>query len=127
MYAWLANLVAVTHGLVVVAVVVGSVAAMAGVLRRHPPWERAFYALLAVVLASEALLGECFLTGWEKTLRHWHEPGSAYRGSFIGHYLPFLPRPVRAWAGVLLITGALLALPFWRLIDRLRSATPPAA
>ena len=110
----LANLVAVIHGLSVAAVVIGSVAAICGALRRYPRWRVAFYALLAGVILSDLLLGECLLTGLEQRLRNLAVPGAAYRSSFIGHYLPWLPHWIHADIGPALVIAALLAYPAWR-------------
>jgi len=117
MYLWLANFVTLTHALLVVGQILGGAAAISGLLRRSRSLERIYYALLAGVVASDLLLGECFLTHWEKVLRDWHEPGSAYRGSFIGHYVPGLPPALLAWFIPALIAAAVLAYPFWRWID----------
>jgi hypothetical protein len=120
LYLWLAIMVAVVHGVLVAAVCVGTVAAMAGVLRRHAWWEKGFYLLLAGLLASELLFGMCFLTLAEQALREWHQPGSAYHGSYIGHYLPWLLFLVRGWISIALLVAAVLAGPFWRWRDRRR-------
>lgn len=124
MYFWLANLVALIHGTVVITVIVGAMAAIIGVLRRRPRLEAAYYALFALVILSDFLLGECFLTGLEKHLRELHQPGSAYRGSFIGHYFPFVPRFVHAWIGPALVVGAIAAFPFWRWVEWRRQVNP---
>lgn len=42
-------------------------------------------------LLSLVFTGGCFLTVWEKELRNSIAPGTAYAGSFLDHYLPFLP------------------------------------
>jgi hypothetical protein len=118
MFYWLANLVVVMHALVVASVVTGSLAAIAGLLRRYPRGELAYYALLAGLIASELLLGRCFLTDCEKLLRNRHDPGSAYRGSFIGQYCPWLLPLVHAGLGKALIAAAFLAAPIWRWVDR---------
>lgn len=118
MALWLANFVAVTHGAIVATVTLGAVMAMLGLLRRRPIWERAYYALLALVIVANVLWGECPLTRWEQGLRAWNAPGSAYCNSFIGHYLPFLPPRLLAWLGPALIAGALCAAPLWRWADR---------
>lgn len=120
MFFWLANFVAVAHGAIVAAVALGALAAMGGLLRRRPRWERAYYALLVVVLVANVLWGECPLTRWEQGLRDWNAPGSAYCNSFIGHYLPMLPPRVLAWLGPVLMAGACLAAPLWRWADRRR-------
>ncbi len=120
MFLWLADIMAVTHGALVAAVALGAVAAMAGLLRRRPRWERAYYALLVVVIAANVVWGECPLTRWEQGLRNLDAPGSAYCTSFIGHYLWMLPRSVLAWLGPSLMAGAFLAAPLWRWADRWR-------
>lgn len=117
MFYWLANLVALLHGLLICGVVVGALMAVAGVLRRYPRWERAYYALIAALIASDLFLGECALTGLEQLLRNLDRPGSAYKGSFIGHYFPFLPRFIHQQIGPALIIGSILALLFWRYRD----------
>ncbi len=117
MYLWLADMVAAVHGVIVAAVALGALAAMAGLLRRCPKQERAYYALLVVVILANVLWGECPLTRWEQGLRDWNAPGSAYRDSFIGHYLP-LPPPMLAWLGPGLMAGAFLAAPLWRWADK---------
>jgi len=120
MFLWLANFVAVAHGALVAAVALGAVAAMLGLLRRRPRWERAYYALLVVVILANVLWGECPLTRWEQGLRDWNAPGSAYCNSFIGHYLPMLPPRILAWLGPALMAGASLAAPLWRWAARRR-------
>lgn len=123
MFLWLANGMAVVHGALVTAVALGAVGAMLGLLRKRPRWERLYYALLALVIAANLLWGECPLTRWEQDLRNINQPGSAYCGSFIGHYLP-LPSRMLTWFGPTLISGALLAAPLWRLADRGRARPP---
>ncbi|MBV9850016.1 MAG: DUF2784 family protein [Armatimonadetes bacterium] len=124
MLGWLADAVAVVHGLLVLAVLAGALLAMAGLLRRHRVWERAYYGLLAVVIAANVLTGDCPLTRWEQGLRNAYQPGSAYCNSFLGHYLPWLPIWALAWIGPVLMGGALLAAPLWRWADR--RSHPPA-
>ena len=118
MLGGLADVVAVVHGALVLSVVCGAVLAMAGALRHHQVWERAYYALLFLVIAANVLTGDCPLTRWEQGLRNASQPGSAYCNSFIGHYLPWLPPGVLAWIGPTLMAGALLAAPLWRWADR---------
>lgn len=52
MLMWLADFVAVVHGAVVASVALGAVAAMLGLLRRRPRWERAYYGLLILVIVA---------------------------------------------------------------------------
>ena len=118
MLSGLADAVAVVHAAVVLAIVLGAVGAMAGALRRHRVWERAYYGLLLVVIVANLTTGDCPLTRWEQGLRNAARPGSAYCDSFLGHYLPWLPAPVLAWIGPAVMAGALLAGPLWRWADR---------
>ena len=130
MYFWLANLIAATHLLAVACVVLGALAAITGLLRRRPALERAYYVLLALVIASDRLLGDCFLSLWEQALREIDQPGSAYRHSFIREYLAFIPPELHARGTVPLFVAAILAAPFWRLLDRWRrksTAVPSSA
>lgn len=120
MYAALADLIAVLHGVIFVFVLVSALAALCGRLRRHPRWEAAFYLLAIVIAVFEYGLGGCPLTGWEKSLRDLEEPGSAYPGSFVGHYLPWLNMRLYMRCIVALFAGAFLAFPFWRCVDRRR-------
>jgi len=122
MYLWLANSVVVIHGLLVISVVSGMLAAIPGVLRRYPRLEAFVYFLLACVLTSQMLVGECVLTGLEKYFRRLADPASAYRNSFIGHYFPWIPIGFVNTVGPTLFALGLLALPFWRLYDRRRHA-----
>jgi len=123
MFLWLADFIVVTHGVLVAAVTLGAVAAMAGRLRRHPRWERAYYALLVGVIVANVVWGECPLTRWEQDLRNLNAPGSAYRNSFTGHYLWVLPHSVLTWLVPALMGGAFLAAPLWRWADRSRGLT----
>ena len=117
-YLFLAKFVAVVHLLSVAAVVAGSLAAVAGRLRRFPRWQAAFHGLLALVILSDRLYGDCVLTAWEKELRNLAAPGSAYRNSFIGHTMPWLPHWIHADIGPALVVAALLAWPFRSWVDR---------
>ena len=66
----LASLIAVVHGILVCCVVVGSVEAIAGRLRRWRRLELAFYCLIGLLIASDRILGECVLTRWEQAARN---------------------------------------------------------
>src|SRR5437588_2746084 len=105
MFLWLAYLVALIHGLTVAAVVTGSLAAISGRLRRCSRLQAGFYALIGLMIASDVLLGECFLTGLEHRLRALAGPGAAYRNSFIGHYLPWIPAWIHTWVGPALVVA----------------------
>jgi hypothetical protein len=124
MYFWLANLVVLLHALLVTCVVLGAAAAVTGRLRRYPRLERVFYLLLGAVIVSQLCVGDCVMTLWEKSLRNLYQPGSDYRESCIGHYLPWLPPFVLPWVGPALVISALLAFPFWRWQDRRNHPQP---
>lgn len=114
----LASLVAVVHGTVVVCVVAGAMAAIAGVLRKRLWLSITYVALLVSLIASDRLLGECALTGFEKHLRNLDQPDSAYGGSFIGQYIPFLPRWIHEQVGPAIVVAGLLAVILWYILDR---------
>ncbi len=121
--AALAALVVVIHGILILCVVFGSVAAIGGRLHRRPGVAGMFYSILGLVVASDLLLGECALTRWERALRESARPGSGYSDSFIGHYFGFLPPFVHHWIGPALVVSALAAYPFWRWFERQQSQT----
>jgi hypothetical protein len=116
-FYWLANTVALTHGLLVIAVVCGSFAAAIGTLRLRPKVERVYYAVVAALIASDIFLGGCALTNLEKWLLESSAPGSAYQGSYLGHYFTFLPPVVHDRGGPALVVIGLLAFPGWRVRD----------
>jgi hypothetical protein len=118
MFVLLANLLTLVHGLLILCVITGAVAAMGGRLRRARRLETAYYSLLAAVIASDVLLGECLLTGLEKSVRSAYHPHTAFTGSYIHHYLPFLPPFIHTYIGPAIVAGALVAYPAWRLVDR---------
>ena len=118
MYLWLANLLALVHGLVVALVVAGAVAFLLGASRRYRRWHTAYWVLLALIVAFDVLLGECVLTTWENALRERARPGSGYRDAFIPHYLPFLPPFVLRWGGTIVVIAAILAGLAWRWLPR---------
>ncbi len=118
MYLWLANGVTLLHGMLVIGVVSGTAAAIAGRLRRWPRLERLYYFLVACVLTSQFVRGECILTVLEKTLRTRHDPQSSYHNSCLLHYMPWLPLWGINVLGPALIVLGLLSFPFWRLHDR---------
>jgi hypothetical protein len=125
MYRVLANVVAVTHGLLVIAVTVGSLASFVGWFRNRTGPTVLFVLLLASLVVSDRFLGECALTGLEQRLRNLDAPGSAYSGSFIGRYFAFVPDWVHAWLGPMLVIGSLIAIPAWQIqAHRAASAGP---
>ena len=92
---WLANAVVVLHALVVGVTVAGTVAIFTGRFRHFRSrdlFQWVFLACCVGQLLSLAFTGGCFLTQWEKELRNSATPGTAYAGTFLDHYLPFLPK-----------------------------------
>jgi len=99
----LAWLIAALHGLLVLAVAVGSVCSVTGNLSKNRRMENAYLLLLLAVIASQIMYGECVLTRWEKWARNRNEPWSAYRESFLAHYLPYFPQPFYVWIGPIIV------------------------
>ena len=115
--------VAIVHCLIVVAVVLGSLAATFGLLRRRHRISIALSLLFMSLILSDLLTGGCLLTTWEVDLRNRAAPGSAYSGSFLDHYFSFVPPAVHAHLGPPLVVCGLLAIPIWWAVERKRSRT----
>jgi hypothetical protein len=78
------------HATLVVCVAGCSLASIVGALK--PGKLSACYLLTVVaVVISQLLRGECVLTFLEKYLRGLYLPGTIYRNSFLGHYVPAIP------------------------------------
>jgi hypothetical protein len=114
----LARLIAIIHGLLILCVISGAVAAISGSLRRNRRACQAFYSIILLVVASDVFLGECVLTRWERSLLEATRPGLSYRSSYIAHYFGFLPPAIHHWIGPLLVVSALAAYPYWLWRDR---------
>lgn len=116
MYLLLANTTALFHASLVLTVLVGTCLVVARASGRMPrAWWWAYAAAMLGMVVSQALIGDCILTVWEKDLRNLARPGSAYHDSFLGHYLPFLPGPVLRVAGPVLVLAALFTIAHERL------------
>jgi hypothetical protein len=120
-YLILANFVAALHGCLIVCVITGAVAAISGLLQRRRRVAILFYSLIAALIASDILVGECVLTRWERGLRGLQSPGAAYHGSYIHHYFSCLPPVIHSFGGPALVVVALLAFPLWRWADSRRA------
>jgi hypothetical protein len=114
--------IASIHCLIVIVVVLGSLAAISGLLRNRPKLSLALCLLLLSLILSDLLTGGCLLTTWEVDLLNRASPKSAYSGSFLDHYFGFVPPAVHAHAGPPLVICGFLAIPFWWLLDRRRLA-----
>ena len=113
MYLLLANLVAVAHAGVIAILIGGLGALLVGTFAEYPrAWRTLFWLVAAAFLASQLAIQDCALTRLEKLLWELHQPGSAYRGSFMGTYLPFLCRAVNGYALHFVVATLLLRL--WR-------------
>jgi hypothetical protein len=118
----MANAIALIHAVLIALVVGGALVALTpGVAARFPRWLIAAYlASVGGTLLSDLILGECILTQWERTLRDQSTLGSAYRETFLQHYLGFLPSGLTqpshfpSYLGVILGITAWAALQLWR-------------
>jgi hypothetical protein len=120
-YLILANFVAVLHGCLIVCVITGTVAAISGFLHRRRRVAILFYSLIAALIASDVLVGECVLTRWERGLRNLQSPDAAYHGSYIHHYFSCLPPVIHSFGGPALVVASILAFPIWRWIEGRRT------
>ncbi len=75
------------HGLIVVPAVFVSPFILI-FSKKNLKWlENVFIVAGGGTLLSYALLGSCFLTNWENTLREMVDPNLAYSGGFVSYYL----------------------------------------
>ena len=118
MYRVAAASVAAVHGLVFFMVLIGTTCALFGLLRRRPVMSSALFCLLLSLILSELLTGGCLLTTWEVQLLNRAEPGSAYEGSFLTHYFPFVPPAVFFQGGPPFVVAGAIAIPFWMFFER---------
>lgn len=116
-YFWLANLVALVHGLSVLALFLGLLLALIGWLTQHPLWQRAYLLAAALTALSFVIWKTCFLTIWENWLRARFDPATTYESGFVSHYLGRLglrvPEAAVFWTITLSITFAVLGQLFW--------------
>ncbi|MFC3814500.1 DUF2784 domain-containing protein [Lysobacter sp. GCM10012299] len=115
--ALLADAILVLHVGIVAFVVLGAVAVLVGGLRgwrwvRGYRW-RLVHVLLMVFIAAQAWLGAlCPLTIWEQALRE-HAGQTAYRESFIAHWLSqliFFEAPWWAFVAAYSVFAALVVV-----------------
>src|SRR5262249_55091937 len=94
--------------------IAGGGATATGTLFRAGPWWVTLY-LAAVVglLVSHVLTGECILTRWEKQFWELHRAGSAYAGSFLENYFPWLSHFINRWGTLIIPLGILLRVALW--------------
>lgn len=113
-YHVLANVVAVIHTLVVITVVTVTFMAVTGKLVARPKLEAAYYVLMALVIYSDLVLGQCTLTTMEKDFLNQWRPGSAHFQSFLMYHLPFIPSDLIRWVAKIVVIGGLAGALGWR-------------
>lgn len=82
---YLASIVAVIHGLVLVLLLVGAFLGAKGVLKKYETWQNLYLLTVILTIASFLAFRSCFLTNLEKSLR-----SSPYEGGFISYHLSFI-------------------------------------
>lgn len=108
LYFWLAIGVIGVHLLLVALLVIGSGALMTGALFRAPAgWLLLYMAAWIGVFLSHAFWREGLLTRWEKQCWERCYAGSAYQGSFLGHYFPFLSAFLNRLGALLIAAGGI--------------------
>jgi len=87
MYLLLANIVAIIHVLVVIALFGGSIAFFTVKKYRGSIWDKLHSALVFVTMGTQIIFLGCPLTLIEQALRSRYNPSITYYGSFTTHYL----------------------------------------
>jgi hypothetical protein len=118
MYLWLARFVVLVHLSVLLVLIFGAGAFITGRFGRlQAAWQTLVLAGFGGFVLSQIFLHDCALTRWEKALRAHALAGSAYQGSFLQHYLPFLAKITDGFsAEIAVLAGALLAAMILRAI-----------
>lgn len=119
----LANLLALLHGLAVIALVVAPFVFVAA--RRRIRWlEQLFLVVGGVTASSYLATGECFLTTWEQRLRVSAAQETAYTSGFVSHYLSLAginwPDGLTVPAAIILMTVGFGRLLHWLWLDLTR-------
>lgn len=122
-YGMLADITALLHGLVVIYIVGGFLAILAGLWRRWAFTRRFWFrfphlTLCVIVLAFEFVGRPCPLTTLEQWLREQQAAGSAYQGAYLAHYVHeaiHVPAPPSSLAWPMSVFVVLVAaLYLWR-------------
>lgn len=105
MFATLAGIVVFLHLAAILVEVCGAIATLQGRFRQRPLrlWHSAYLAIVLVKAIAFLTVAACPLTLLEQRLRAQLPSGSAYSGSFIEHYLPFIPTEVDLVASIALL------------------------
>jgi hypothetical protein len=110
---WTARVVSVVHAIVVGVTMYGIVGVLLGRFTRSSlkrPFTWVFLAACLSQLLSYALLQECILTRWEKSLLYLAGSPKTYTGTFLQQYIPQLPYNVAHTGIPLIILAVLVAL-----------------
>lgn len=83
----LLGLYTLAHLVIVLIIILGSYAALLGLLRRAPALEKVYFVTIGATIASYVLTGSCFLTEWDQALRARYWPETAYSRGFISQYM----------------------------------------
>jgi hypothetical protein len=81
--------------------------------RLHICFRVTFFSLVLAVFLSDYLFHACILTLAERYCWESAKVGNAYRGTFLGHYIPRLSNFVDRDALLLMKVGALIPLLMW--------------
>jgi len=123
-----ANVLLVTHALIVAVTVAGGVAIFTGRFARFH--KRDYFAWVFLLccfgqIASLALTGGCVLTEWERNARLKANPDAAFSKTFLEQYLPFLPEWFPQWVPLITVAAVLGAAVQIYLARRRRKAGSP--
>ena len=122
MYFLLANASLLTHLLLVIILVIGTGAGLAGKLIRFDLRLQLLYLATWVgVLLSQVLTGGCILTNLERASWNSHMSSSAYKGTFFDNYFPAISEFVNRYGLWLILVGALSQVLIW-IVARNRAA-----
>ncbi len=93
----LLGLFTIFHALVVLLIIFGGILAISSRLWRWPIIERIYLICVLSTIASQIIVGSCFLTDWDKNWRRMYLPETTYTGGFISHYLSYLGFHLNDW------------------------------
>lgn len=101
----LAGIVVFLHLAAMLVEACGAIAAIQGRYRQRPLrlWHSAYLGIVLVKAIAFLTVAACPLTMLEQHLRAQLPSGSAWSGTFIEHYLPFIPTEVDLVASIALL------------------------
>lgn len=118
-----ANGVALFHAAILAIYIAGAVSVLHGRFygTQLRFWQRGYLAIV-LVMAVSVVCGadKCPLTRLENAIRAASDPATCYSGSYVEHYVPFVPTKADEIASVVLLTlgsvgSVCAALTYWRL------------